>query len=68
MVETGERLAYLQLAFTPELGISSFLRLLKEWGSAQAVIARPFKEVSPLITTLKKFCLFGKISKLKKSI
>ena len=66
MVETGERLAYLQLAFTPELGISSFLRLLKEWGSAQAVIARPFKEVSPLITHPKKVLPFWQNIEIKK--
>ncbi len=65
MAETAERLAYLQLAFTPYLGISSFLRLLKEWGSAQEVITRPFKEVSPFIAQPKKVLPFWQNTDIK---
>lgn len=44
-----ERLAWLQLAFTPYVGAESFLSLLKYFGSAQAALSAPADAVAQLV-------------------
>lgn len=46
-MDTQERAAWLQLAFTPYVGAESFLRLLRHFGSARAVLAAEQAQIKP---------------------
>ena len=45
----NERFAWLQLAFTPYIGAESFLVLLQQFGSAQAVLSAPADKIAALV-------------------
>ena len=45
----NERFAWLQLAFTPYIGAESFLVLLQQFGSAQAVLSAPAEKIAALV-------------------
>lgn len=49
MLTQAELKSYLQLAFTPYLGIVSFLRLINHWQHPQQILDTPFSAVRPLL-------------------
>ena len=49
MMTENDRLAWLQLAFTPYVGAEGFLLLLQRFGSAKAALDAPAEQIATIV-------------------